>query len=70
MKKYYGRPMRFYPEILNFMSAEERQEHKDKVMRESIQYMYKNSPEFYQVRFKVLNLVMLRQLMICAKFPF
>jgi len=50
-KKMYGR-IRFYPELLNWMSFEERKEHKEKLMRESISYMYDTSPEYYQLRFK------------------
>lgn len=43
---------RFFPEALNSMTAEERKEHKEKLLRESIRYMYDNSPEYYQLRFK------------------
>jgi phenylacetate-CoA ligase len=56
MEQKLGKPVRFFPEILNFMSAEERQEHKNKMLRESVEYMYKNSPEFYQVKFKEFGL--------------
>jgi len=44
--------IRLYPEELNDMSFEERKVHKEKLLRESIRYMYDNSPEYYQLRFK------------------
>lgn len=44
--------IRFYPEALNWMSDEERKEHKEALLRENIKYMYDNSPEYYQLRFK------------------
>ncbi len=47
-----GKPIRFFPEGLNSMSFEERKEHKEKLLRENIRYMYDYSPEYYQLRFK------------------
>ncbi len=47
----YGK-IRFYPEKLNWMSTEERKEHKEALMRSHIRYMYDNSPEFYRPRLK------------------
>lgn len=47
-----GKGIRFYPETLNWMTDEERKEHKEKLLRENIRYMYDNSPEYYQLRFK------------------
>ncbi|MCD6570675.1 MAG: phenylacetate--CoA ligase family protein [Deltaproteobacteria bacterium] len=44
--------VRFWPEELNNMGFEQRKEHKERLMRESIKYMYDNSPEYYQVCFK------------------
>ena len=34
------------------MTEEERKEHKEKLLRDSIRYMYDHSPEYYQLRFK------------------
>ena len=44
--------IRLYPEELNEMSFEERKVRKEKLLRQSIAYMYDNSPEYYQLRFK------------------
>jgi len=44
--------IRMYPDFLNDMSFEERKEHKEKLLREEIKYMYDNSPEYYQVKMK------------------
>ncbi len=44
--------IRLFPEELNDMSFEERKVRKEKLLRQSIQYMYDNSPEYYQLRFK------------------
>jgi len=44
--------IRLFPEELNTMSFEEKKLHKETLLRQSIQYMYENSPEYYQVRFK------------------
>lgn len=44
--------IRFYPEKLNWMNDEERKAHKEALLRSHIQYMYDNSPEFYQVKLK------------------
>jgi len=44
--------IRFYPEEFNDMGYEQRKERKEKLLRQSIQYMYDNSPEYYQLRFK------------------
>ena len=44
--------VRFWPEKLNWMSFEERKEHKENLLRQSIRYMYDNSPEYYQVKLK------------------
>lgn len=44
--------VRFFPEPLNEMSFDERQAHKERLLKASIQYMYDNSPEYYQLRFK------------------
>jgi len=44
--------IRMFPDFLNDMSFEERKERKEKLMREEIQYMYDNSPEYYQVKMK------------------
>lgn len=44
--------VRFFPDHLNFMTEQERKEHKEKLMRKSIRYMYDNSPEYYRLRFK------------------
>ncbi|MBN2570091.1 MAG: phenylacetate--CoA ligase family protein [Deltaproteobacteria bacterium] len=44
--------IRFFPEKLNDMSPEERKEHKDKLLSAQVQYVYDNSPEYYQLRFK------------------
>jgi len=52
MIKKIGKPVRFFPEELNFMSDEERKEHKEALLRENIRHMYDNSPEYYQLRFK------------------
>ncbi len=45
-------PIRYYPEELNSMSYEERRMRKERLLRQSIHYMYENSPEYYQLRFK------------------
>ena len=42
--------LRFFPEKLNWMTAEEHKEHKDELLREQIHYMYEHSPEFFQVK--------------------
>ncbi len=44
--------LRFFPENLNQMSAEERKEHKDALLRQHIDYMYARSPEFFQVKLR------------------
>jgi phenylacetate-CoA ligase len=44
--------IRFYPESFNRLSADEQREHKEKLLRRSVQYMYDHSPEYYQLRFK------------------
>ncbi|MBN2179721.1 MAG: phenylacetate--CoA ligase family protein, partial [Deltaproteobacteria bacterium] len=44
--------IRLFPEELNDMSFEERKVRKEKLLRQSVQYMYDNSPEYYQLRFK------------------
>lgn len=44
--------VRFFPEELNTMSFEERKEHKERLLRKQVQYVYDNSPEYYQLRFK------------------
>ena len=44
--------IRFFPESLNQASYEERRENKEKLLRQSIDYMYNNSPDYYQLRFK------------------
>lgn len=44
--------IRFYPEEYNDMSYEQRKEQNEKLLRQSIRYMYDNSPEYYQIRFK------------------
>jgi len=44
--------IRYFPEELNNMSYEERKIRKEKLLRQSIKYMYDNSPEYYQLRFK------------------
>jgi len=44
--------IRFYPESFNQLSADEQREHKEKLLRQSVQYMYDHSPEYYQLRFK------------------
>jgi len=44
--------IRFYPEELNDMSFEGRKVRKEKLLRQSIAYMYDKSPEYYQLRFK------------------
>ncbi len=44
--------IRFFPEGLNWMSFEERKEHKEALLRRHIRYMYDHSPEYYQVKFK------------------
>ncbi len=64
--------VRFYPDRLNAMDAEERKEYKDGLIRKAVQYMYDNSPEYYQLRFKecgaepgeIRNIEDLRQLPI------
>ncbi len=47
-----GKPVRFFTDDLNFMSREELQEYREELLRENIKYMYDNSPEYYQLRFK------------------
>lgn len=44
--------VRFFPEQLNEMSLEERKNHKERLLREQIQYVYDSSPEYYRLRFK------------------
>jgi phenylacetate-CoA ligase len=44
--------VRFFPDKLNQMSWEQRKEHKDKLLEKSVKYMYDNSPEYYQIKFK------------------
>ncbi|MBS3809395.1 MAG: hypothetical protein KGY38_04490, partial [Desulfobacterales bacterium] len=44
--------LRLYPEKLNWMTAEEHKEHKEALLRRHVRYMYDNSPEFYQPKFK------------------
>ena len=51
------RQMRFFPEILNKMSFEERKNYKEKLLRRSIRYMYEKSPEYYQMKFKEIGAV-------------
>lgn len=49
------RRMCFFPESLNSMSFEQRTAHKEKLMRHAIRYMYVNSPEYYQLKFKEIG---------------
>ncbi len=44
--------LRFFPEKLNWMSFEERKEHKEALLRRHLRYMFDHSPEYYQVKFK------------------
>ncbi len=47
--------IRYFPENLNNMSFEERKLHKEKLLREEVRYMYDNSPELYQKKFKEIG---------------
>ncbi len=44
--------IRFYPEECNSLNYEQRKERKEKLLRQSVKYMYDHSPEYYQLRFK------------------
>ncbi len=44
--------IRFFPEKFNNLSAGERLEVKEELLRRSVRYMYDHSPEYYQQRFR------------------
>jgi len=47
-----GKKVHLYPDEFRLMSFEQRKEHKEKLLRKQIAYVYKNSPEYYRVCFK------------------